>query len=470
MKVKQFIVACVVIIPLILACGWDFDTIAMEKKKFPNLHELIVGKFLRHSQEFYHWRIIDRKLQLHNSPDSLQLYDDLGVAYDKTGQHEMAIRTMRIKDSIKPGLYETYANIGTFYIHNGEFKTGVAFIEKAIKINPDAHFGREIYQKHLVYYVIEKIDTNKTLSLPLAAKNRSNNFYHYLKKHQFNGKPSEKELAKAIKGIAGMMHFGQYRHPVLLEVLADLLLETASYGGSGHLGSRAYLKASFESKDEKIAKAYWNKAKKARENGYNVDHPESILKKLYHNVKLSKEEESRRRRARKNWSYPFSKMKYLEAALKYEIQSAEIWFESVRKNELNWIKSKVDVDSAFAVTYYDPGKVKYVHPKTTFTKNLVDEQKWLERQLRRPDSITYKLHNFELLSDSIVKEIRLLYKEEFEALKVLNKKQKDSLLKTTNTPETEISKWAIWCICIGTFGLLSLLLLLKFRKRKNSNK
>ena len=142
----------IIVTPILLACGWDYDTIAMEKKKFPNIHELIVGKFLRHSQEFYHWRIIDRKLQLYDHPDSLELYDDLGVAYDKTGQHELAIKTMEIKDSIDPGLYETYANIGTFYIHNGDFKTGVGFIEKAIEINPDAHFGREIYQKHLMYH------------------------------------------------------------------------------------------------------------------------------------------------------------------------------------------------------------------------------------------------------------------------------------------------------------------------------
>ena len=152
MTIKEFMLFSIIVTPILLACGWDYDTIAMEKKKFPNIHELIVGKFLRHSQEFYHWRIIDRKLQLYDHPDSLELYDDLGVAYDKTGQHELAIKTMEIKDSIDPGLYETYANIGTFYIHNGDFKTGVGFIEKAIEINPDAHFGREIYQKHLMYH------------------------------------------------------------------------------------------------------------------------------------------------------------------------------------------------------------------------------------------------------------------------------------------------------------------------------
>ena len=448
MRLKEFIITSIIIVPIILACGWDYDTIAMEKKKFPNIHELIVGKFLRHSQEFYHWRIIDRNLQLYDYPDSLELYDDLGVAYDKTGQHEKAIRTMQTKDSIEPGLYETYANIGTFYIHNGDFRTGVSYIEKAIEINPDAHFGREVYQKHLVDYVLEKLDTNKVLLLPLAVNNRENNFYHYLKEHQFNGKSSQEKIAKAIKGISGMMHFGQYRHPVLLEVLADLLLETDDYSGSGHLGARAYLKASYESKDEKTSKAYRKKADEARERAH---HPERIMRNR-------PQEWLDRMRRRGPHAY---KMKYLESALKYEIQSAELWFDSVRNNEVRWIHAKIDADSAFAVTYYDPGNVNYVREKLVHINNLVDEQKWLERQLLRPDSITYQLHSFKELPDSIVKEIWSLYEQEFKAIKAEQKEEQSLIM---NKEIAEEDNWSVWWIYTGAFGLLALLFFFKFRK------
>ena len=63
------------------------------------------------------------------------------------------------KEQLYPGLYETRANLGTFYIHAGELEQGVEQIELAIEINPDAHFGREIYQKHLVNYVLtRKVD------------------------------------------------------------------------------------------------------------------------------------------------------------------------------------------------------------------------------------------------------------------------------------------------------------------------
>jgi len=36
-----------------IACLWDYDTLAMERQKFPDALELITGKFLRHSKPFY---------------------------------------------------------------------------------------------------------------------------------------------------------------------------------------------------------------------------------------------------------------------------------------------------------------------------------------------------------------------------------------------------------------------------------
>jgi hypothetical protein len=77
-----------------LACGWDWDTIQMEKQQFPQIHELITGKFYRHSQELYYWRIKDRSARIQKYPDSLHLYDDLAMAFDKTGEPAKAIETM----------------------------------------------------------------------------------------------------------------------------------------------------------------------------------------------------------------------------------------------------------------------------------------------------------------------------------------------------------------------------------------
>src|SRR5205823_3773549 len=76
------------------ACLWDFDTLAMERARFPTALEVITGKFLRHSPEFYEWRIRDRLAKLERDPHNLAYLDDLAVAYDKLGQHDKAIEAM----------------------------------------------------------------------------------------------------------------------------------------------------------------------------------------------------------------------------------------------------------------------------------------------------------------------------------------------------------------------------------------
>ena len=43
-----------VLVPSVAAaCPWDYDTIKRERTRFPGTLELITGKFLRHSPEFY---------------------------------------------------------------------------------------------------------------------------------------------------------------------------------------------------------------------------------------------------------------------------------------------------------------------------------------------------------------------------------------------------------------------------------
>jgi tetratricopeptide (TPR) repeat protein len=149
------------------ACMWDYDTLQMERNRFPSALELITGKFLRHSREFYQWRIADRLEKLKKEPDNLAYYDDLAVAYSKTGQNDRAIETILIKDKKKPGLYETEANHGTFLMLAGRIEEGLKHVDEALRINPDAHFGREKYQKRLAEYVLSRNKDGK-ISLPLA--------------------------------------------------------------------------------------------------------------------------------------------------------------------------------------------------------------------------------------------------------------------------------------------------------------
>jgi tetratricopeptide (TPR) repeat protein len=282
------ILLLVVLIPTPLAaCLWDSDTLAErrmleeEREQFSTVVlNLITGKFRRHSPAMYEWRIADRKKRLIEEPENVALYDDLAVAYEKTGQTDLAIETILKKDKIRPGLYETHANLGTFYIHAGRLKEGLKEIEKAIEINPAAHFGREIYQRLLVEYVVTKTTDGK-LQLPMSSDSNvgaTYGFGSYVVESRLRGASwtideFREESEKAIEGILGMMRFGNYDSPVLLEALSDLLVmrfdQTQATRSNlwmigktqtKQLAARALLQASYMSTAPKQKSEYRQKA------------------------------------------------------------------------------------------------------------------------------------------------------------------------------------------------------------------
>ena len=381
---KSYVLTAVFFLLAILTakpCGWDVDTIAMERADFPSIHELMVGKFRRHSDAFYYWRIKDREELIQLYPDSLSLYDDLGVANDKIGNHEAAIDAMLAKEALAPGKYETAANLGTFYIHNGEYEEGLIHIKKAIEINPDAHFGREVYQQYVVEYLLSRQEAGKPLTLPLRREGK--HFYHFLLERHIRsavvqGGEEQEELGKAIKGIAGMMRFGNYRSPVLLEVMGDLLsvAKSGNYEAAGFLASRAYLKASFEVKSAESQADYYALAKASRESSYSPE--------------LLRFEASDVIPERVRGSHA-DRMKDLEVAFKLEIQAGEAWFEDVKANELTWIETGVNPDSAYHATYFE-APVSFAYDLTRVTRGKEDQIKdsfWLATQLNAPKPVSY---------------------------------------------------------------------------------
>jgi len=328
----------------LVACLWDHDTLQMERLRFPSALNLITGKFLRHSPEFYQWRIENRLERLKTTTDDPQLLDDLAVAYDKTGQHQLAMDTIRDKDTRFPGLYETYANLGTFYIHSGDLEAGLTWITKAIAINPDAHFGREIYQDLLVRYVLSKREPgSQKLSLPMGSgggpQSTGDTFAGFLADQRSEkAQKQSPNLHAAVKGILGMMRFGHYDSPVLLEALGDLLLGNAG-SDAKRLAARAYLKASYE-----------------------VDRPEA--RSAYR--KLAKDALTLQTRT-KNTTQPLD-LDTLEKQFQSELKNAEAWYAVVQADERNWIASGEDADLKFSQKYYRPPTVKA--PKSPAAQSL----------------------------------------------------------------------------------------------------
>jgi hypothetical protein len=308
------------------ACIWDRDTLAMERARFPEVNELIVGYFPRHSPAYYAWRkkqVLAIPLDQRKPSD----YDDLGVSYDKLGEHGQAIATMLEKIERFPdeGLYETHANLGTFYIHNGELEQGTQYIGSAIEINPEAHFGREVYQKLLVEYVIEKRLYASSLSEDETGENINRaerpNFARFVFQQQDienNHEAREAEAELAIKGILGMMRFGNYDSPILLEALGDLLMVRGmDENGPQRLAARAYLKASYA----------------PSETGYDIY--------------LRKEAE---------WALDAQldvSLAEIEKNMKEEIADADAYFAKIEADEKAWIATGQDVDALFIEKYYD---------------------------------------------------------------------------------------------------------------------
>ncbi|EAY25233.1 hypothetical protein [Microscilla marina] len=292
-----------------LACIWDEDTLEMEKRRFPEAMELITGKFLRHSPEFYQWRIKDREAKLKVTPKQWSYYDDLAVAYAKLHNHAKAIELMWQKEKLYPHQYETYANLGTFYIHDKQYKKGLEYIKKAIVINPNAHFGREVYQQYLVEYVLGKRQNGKT-TLPLDTSNQTSNFYNFLseKTDKLDVNPQE-----VINGVLGMIKFGNHDSPILLEALGDLLaMNVGLPENATRLAYFAYQKAAIEAKDNTAKKMYHKKMAVL-----NQDKPEQ-----------------------------------LDKLLAQSIQEGKKFYQQIRNNEMRWIAEGKNPEKEFAQKYY----------------------------------------------------------------------------------------------------------------------
>jgi len=150
------------------ACEWDSDTLAAEAKGIPDVVRIVTGRFERNPPLYYEMRLKRVAAELHTNPGKLEAYDDAGVACDRLKRGDEALAWMARKklqlDRLDKGspawrehTYRYLANTGTMWSHRwmrngadrkqiGEMKKARDFIAAAIKLNPNAHFGREKVQ------------------------------------------------------------------------------------------------------------------------------------------------------------------------------------------------------------------------------------------------------------------------------------------------------------------------------------
>lgn len=207
-----------------LACYNDSESRYYERYAMPTDIQLSSGDFPTHSKYYFEWKIKNRLEQIKNDKKNLDLYDDLAVAYEKSGQAEKAIAVMLDVLKKNPERYSALSNIGTFYVHLGDYTNGLKYLNKAIEINPKAHFERERYQIKAVEY-IQLINAKPPFIFPVQNIKSGKDFADFVLKGINNKDEQEKELVHAIVGISGMIKFGMKNSSLLMEMMGDLYLK-----------------------------------------------------------------------------------------------------------------------------------------------------------------------------------------------------------------------------------------------------
>ena len=136
------------------ACLWDYDTLREESLGQAEIAAIVGGDLHKHSDAFYDAKITYTQDVLAKHPkNAADRYDDLAVAQAKRGLFKDALATLAAKDAEFPDAYTTHANRGTFLAMQGDLAGATKELDRAIAINPDAHFGREPYQLKLLAYL-----------------------------------------------------------------------------------------------------------------------------------------------------------------------------------------------------------------------------------------------------------------------------------------------------------------------------
>lgn len=249
MKRLFAILAAFLLPPFLMSCLWDSDTMYEEAQGNGDTLKVIVGWFDRNPDLYYSMRLDRVSKELEKDPAKLENYDDAAVSCDRLHRSLEAIEWMKKKRAQldktpdKEHEYRYHANIGTFYAHHwislpvdhrkeqiATLKLGLDHIVEAIKINPDAHFGREIYQAAIIHWIYEGYTEDGQESLPSEGMHAivMQNQMEKLKLLYPNLPILSSGYSRDIitKGLAGLIRLGAaWQSPDVFEMLGNALGE-----------------------------------------------------------------------------------------------------------------------------------------------------------------------------------------------------------------------------------------------------
>jgi tetratricopeptide (TPR) repeat protein len=155
------------------ACGWDYETLRAETSSLPCLQPVVLGAFARHTDDYYEKRIIAADGALLWAPGDLVSLDSKALALMRLKRFPAALKVLELRSRIDPDGYITHANLSTVLTLKGDFAAALPHVEAALKLDPEAHFGRERFHKLLLTYLIAlstdpSVAERDFLGLPLA--------------------------------------------------------------------------------------------------------------------------------------------------------------------------------------------------------------------------------------------------------------------------------------------------------------
>ena len=365
---------------------WDSETSKLNSVPYQTVMQVLVGNYLKHSQNYHFWRISVYENAWNKNPDSLLLYDAMAVSYHLTGRTNDAIRLMIAKERKKPAEYSTYANLATFYIADRELYKARFYAQKLLnKYSPLAL--RDKYQVYWIDYLIECAarkgatkELRRKLTLPvqgnftvddLADKRQIYeipNFYTFLaqkfstkkSKNEKNAILTEKQTDEAIFAMVQLLRFSDSEDAVLIEAIGDLLLgktalpileegqvtytkaqkeELKNKKGAAQLAAFAYLRAA------QLISRYSPKAEKSYTRLAT-----SVL--LHHQNYLKKEEK-----------YTISDILIF---LVQKIKEKENYLNPIFEQEKQWIAEGLRIDEEFEANYLPELENSVTNTDSTF--------------------------------------------------------------------------------------------------------
>lgn len=314
-----------------VCCLHDADSQDFEQSREPAVIELLVGSFLRHSREFYAWRVKDRLRRVQLEPQNVTYYDDLAVGYDRLGEYDKALEFLAKKQALAPDALATYANRTSILMHANRLPEAIAQALLALEIDPDAFDGRLRYQKYMMEYVLAR--TGDGRPLPLARVDAdvagrlsiTGDFGSYLQR-QYQIDLNEEKREEVYAAVESMLRFDNHESPVLLEMLGTLLADRESNLDQRH-AARAFLKASYVAKSKEIRAAYREMAK-------------ATLARLQSEAPRGENE-----------------LADVEKSFQEEIIAGRQWFKALTIKEVAWIRSGRDPEAGFRKFFQDPSLV-----------------------------------------------------------------------------------------------------------------